>query len=65
MMSAKYYGFDTCPMHIQNIEELRQEFNIPEHLQPLMLITIGKSVDKVRPRGYRKPVAEFVQFNTF
>lgn len=65
MMSAKHYGFDTCPMHVHNVDQLREEFNIPNHLQPIMLITIGKSVDKVRPRGYRKPVGEFVQFNSY
>ena len=65
MMSAKHYGFDTCPMHVHNVDELRKEFNIPAHLQPVMLIAIGKSVDKVRPRGYRKPVGEFVQFESY
>ncbi|NLY79372.1 MAG: nitroreductase family protein [Lysinibacillus sp.] len=65
MLSAKHYGFDTCPMHVHNIEELRKEFNIPKHLLPIMMITIGKSVDKVRPRGYRKPVGEFVKFNGY
>ena len=65
MLSAKHYGFDTCPMHIHHVDALRQEFNIPENLEPMMLITVGKSVDKTRPRGYRKPVGEFVQFNTF
>ncbi len=65
MLSAKHFGFDTCPMHVHNVEELRKEFNIPDHLQPLMMITIGKSVDKVRPRGYRKPVGEFVNFNGY
>src|SRR5690606_4222349 len=48
MMSAKHYGFDTCPMHVHNVEELRKEFNIPDHLEPVMMITIGKSVEKVR-----------------
>lgn len=65
MLSAKHLGFDTCPMHVHNIDELRKEFNIPEHLLPIMMITIGKSVDKVRPRGYRKPVGEFVTFNKY
>ena len=65
MMSAKHYGFDTCPMHVHNVDQLRTEFNIPEHLVPVMLITIGKSVDETRPRGYRKPVGEFVQFNAY
>lgn len=65
MLSAKSLGFDTCPMHVHNVEALREVFNIPEHLEPIMMIAVGKSVDKVRPRGYRKPVNEFVQFNTF
>lgn len=65
MMSAKHYGFDTCPMHVHNVEELRKEFNIPDHLEPVMMITIGKSVEKVRARGYRKPVGEFVNFNGY
>lgn len=65
MMSAKNLGFDTCPMHVHNVDELRKEFSIPENLEPVMMITIGKSVDKVRPRGYRKPVGEFVQFNNY
>lgn len=65
MLSAKNYGFDTCPMHIYNVEQMREEFNIPEHLQPYMMITIGKSVDRTRPRGYRKPLGEFVNFNGY
>ncbi|AWE07618.1 nitroreductase family protein [Lysinibacillus sp. 2017] len=65
MLSAKHYGFDTCPMHVHNTEQLRKEFSIPNHLEPFMMITIGKSVDKVRSRGYRKPVGEFVQFNGY
>lgn len=65
MLAAKNLGFDTCPMHVHNVDALRAEFNIPEHLEPIMMITIGKSVDKTRPRGYRKPVNEFVQFNGF
>lgn len=65
MLSAKHYGFDTCPMHVHNIDDLRKEFSIPDHLEPIMMITIGKSVDKVRARGYRKPVGEFVQFNGY
>lgn len=65
MFAAKHYGFDTCPMHVHNIDGVRQLCSIPAHLEPVMLITIGKSVDNVRPRGYRKRVSEFVQFNSF
>ena len=65
MLAAKHYGFDTCPMHVRYIPQVRKLFAIPTHLEPVMLIAIGKSVDKERPRGYRKPVSEFVQFNSF
>jgi putative NAD(P)H nitroreductase len=65
MLSAKHFGFDTCPMHVHNVEQLRKEFNIPEHLLPVMMITIGKSVNKLRPRGYRKLVGEFVNYNGY
>lgn len=65
MMSAKYYGFDTCPMHTHNEGQLREEFNIPTDKEIVMMIPIGKSIDKTRHRGYRKPINEFVKFNSF
>ena len=65
MLAAKHYGYDTCPMHVHNVEQLRELLNIPNHLEPIMMITIGKSVDKTRHRGYRKPVNEFVQYNGY
>ena len=65
MLSAKHFCFDTCPMHVHNVDQLRNEFNIPANLEPVMMITIGKSVDKERSRGYRKPVGEFVHFNSY
>ena len=65
MLNAKHYGFDTCPMHVHHVDQLREAFNIPNYLQPMMMITIGKSVDKVRPRGYRRPVGDFVNFNGY
>lgn len=65
MLAAKHYGYDTCPMHVHNVDTLRQEFNIPNHLEPIFMITIGKSVDKERPRGYRRPVGEFVHYNGY
>lgn len=64
MLSAKYYGYDTCPMHIHHIPALRKYFNIPSHLEPLGLVAIGKSVDKSRPRN-RKHWGELATFNSF
>ncbi|WP_136604315.1 nitroreductase family protein [Paenibacillus dokdonensis] len=66
MLIAKDKGWDTCPMIGFDPEQLRRALNIPERYVPAMLITIGKEdTGKQRPRGYRKPVGEFVTFNGF
>lgn len=63
MLAAKDKGWDTCPMHVKNVETIKEIYKIPENHQPVLMIPIGKSVkDKIRPRGYRKPVNEFVHF---
>lgn len=63
MLAAKDKGWDTCPMHVHNESIIKEIYNIPENHQPVLMITLGKSVTgKVRPRGYRKPVGEFVHF---
>lgn len=65
MLIAKDKGWDTCPMNGFNPEMLKKALNIPERLVPTLLITIGKEdTSKLRPRGYRKPVAEFVSYNS-
>lgn len=63
IMSAKHLGFDTCVMHIQNKELIRKVLKIPEQFEMIMMLTIGKSVDKTRPRGYRKTYGELAFFN--
>lgn len=41
-------------------------YNIPENLEPVMLITMGKEdANNRRMRGYRKPVGEYVTFRSF
>lgn len=66
MLIAKDKGWDTCPMIGFDPEQLRRVLNIPDRYVPAMLITIGKEdTGKQRPRGYRKPVGEFVTYNGF
>ncbi|MBK1809923.1 nitroreductase family protein [Clostridium sp. YIM B02505] len=66
MMIAKDKGWDTCPMIGFDSERVSKLFNIPENLEPVLLITMGKEdTSKRRMRGYRKPVGEFVTFETF
>ncbi|WP_428911059.1 nitroreductase family protein [Niallia sp. Krafla_26] len=63
MLAAKDQGWDTCPMHVHNVQTIKEIYKIPENHQPVLMITLGKSVkEKIRPRGYRKPVGEFVHF---
>lgn len=62
MLIAKEKGWDTCPMIGFNADELMEVLGIPERYVPVMLIAIGKTVkNNARPRGYRKPVGEFVK----
>ncbi|MNO48640.1 putative NAD(P)H nitroreductase MhqN [compost metagenome] len=63
MLIAKDQGWDTCPMIGFNPEALRNALSIPESSIPVMLVSIGKEdTSSQRPRGYRKPVAEFVTY---
>ncbi|NGZ78237.1 nitroreductase family protein [Saccharibacillus alkalitolerans] len=66
MLIAKDKGWDTCPMIGFDPQAVREAVGAPENLTPVMLIAIGKEdADKRRPRGYRKPVSEFVTFDRF
>ena len=66
MLIAKDKGWDTCPMIGFDPKGVGEAFNIPENLEPIMLITMGKEdTSNRRLRGYRKPIGEFVTFEEF
>jgi len=66
MMIAKDKGWDTCPMIGFDPKAVQQILNIPDQYVPAMMITIGKEDNSSqRVRGYRKPVGEFVSYDTF
>ncbi|MFC3770598.1 nitroreductase family protein [Paenibacillus sp. GCM10012303] len=66
MLAAKDKGWDTCPMIGFDPDAVSDILNIPDTLVPAMMITIGKEdTSSQRPRGYRKPVGEFVHYETF
>ncbi|MBY6757582.1 nitroreductase family protein [Clostridium botulinum] len=66
MLIVKDKGWDTCPMIGFNQDEVRQIFDIPENYEIALMITMGKEdSSKRRMRGYRKPVGEFVSFDSF
>ncbi|MFC0418475.1 nitroreductase family protein [Cytobacillus solani] len=63
MLAAKEKGWDTCPMIGFNQEEIRGLLKIDEQYEVVLMITIGKEkVSSRKPRGYRKPVSEFVTY---
>lgn len=63
MLAAKSKGWDTCPMIGYDSMQLKKILSISEQHEPVMMITIGKEkLQSRRPRGYRKPVGEFVQY---
>lgn len=66
MLIAKDKGWDTCPMIGFDPQAVRDAVGAPDNMTPVMLIAIGKEdTAKRRPRGYRKPVSEFVTFDQF
>ncbi|AOZ93081.1 nitroreductase family protein [Paenibacillus crassostreae] len=66
MLAAKERGWDTCPMTAYDPKEIRSLLNIPDTYVSALMITIGKEdTSSQRPRGYRKPVGEFVSYNKF
>ncbi|UOQ48225.1 nitroreductase family protein [Gracilibacillus caseinilyticus] len=66
MMAAKEKGWDTCPMIGFDPIKVKEVLNISEQYEVVMmitLITLGKEkVESRKPRGYRKPVNEFVTY---
>lgn len=65
MLAAKDLGYGTCPMGGFDPEGVRKEFNIPSHLIPVMIVTIGPAKEETRPRKMRLPVNEVTTYNGF
>ncbi len=63
MLAAKNKGWDTCPMIGYDSDQLKKILSISDEMEPALMITIGKEkISSRKPRGYRKPVAEFVTY---
>lgn len=66
MLAAKNKGWDTCPMIGFDSAAVAKLLNAPDNMVPVMIITIGvEKTSNRRPRGYRKPVGEFVSYGAF
>lgn len=63
MLAAKDKGWDTCPMIGFDANAVKEIVNINNEQEVVLIITLGKEkITSRRPRGYRKPVAEFVSY---
>lgn len=63
MLAAKEKGWDTCPMIGFDADKVKEELNIPDQYEAVLMITIGKEKTESRkPRGYRRPTSEFVSY---
>ncbi|WP_062353543.1 nitroreductase family protein [Bacillus kwashiorkori] len=63
MLAAKEYGWDSCPMIGFDQDEVRKILSIDPKYEIVMMITLGKEkIASRKPRGYRKPVNEFVSY---
>lgn len=61
MLAAKEKGWDTCPMIGFDANQVKEILNISEQYEVALMITLGKEkVESRQPRGYRKPINEFV-----
>lgn len=66
MLLAKDKGWDTFPVIEFGPDEVKQIFKILENYEIVLMISMGKeNTIKQRMRGYRRPVGEFVKFNSF
>jgi len=60
-MAAKEKGGDTCPTGFYPLN--KEVWNISEQYEVVMMITLWKEkIDSRKPRGFRKPVNEFVTY---
>ncbi|MCH1626906.1 nitroreductase family protein [Ferdinandcohnia quinoae] len=63
MMAAKEKGWDTCPMIGFDANAVKEILQINDQFEVALMITLGKEkVESRKPRGYRKPVSEFVKY---
>lgn len=63
MLAAKEKGWDTCPMIGFDPTQIKEILNISDQYEVALMITLGKEkIESRRPRGYRKPVREFVTY---
>ena len=69
MHAAWDRGIASCPMGGFDAEALREEFDVPDDYEAVMLVTLGypedEAADLERPRKFRRPTDEFLHLDEF
>ncbi|WP_078393466.1 nitroreductase family protein [Shouchella patagoniensis] len=62
MLTAKAYGYDTCPIGGYEKDQIAEAFDLDkERYVPVMLLSIGKAVD-TGYKSYRMPVEQITEW---
>ncbi|MEI5905679.1 nitroreductase family protein [Bacillus spongiae] len=64
MLAAKAKGYDTVPMGGYEEDKFIEAFNVPENLEPVMLISLGKGAKAGFPKT-RLPLDDILEWNKF
>jgi nitroreductase len=59
------YGIASCIFTGINKEKLRKDFNIPEELEPSVVVGFGYPVKKIKGKKNRKPLNELVSIEKY
>jgi nitroreductase len=64
-IAAWGYGIASCIFTGINKEKLRKDFNIPEELEPSVVVGFGYPVKKIKGKKNRKPLNELVSIEKY
>lgn len=64
-LAATEQGLGTCWVCNFDPAVLRENFNIPEHMEPIAILSIGYPVDGTEVEKNRKPLSEIVKWEKF
>lgn len=64
MLAAKAKGYDTVPMGGYDADKFIKAFDVPENLEPVMLIALGKGTKAGFPKN-RLPLDDVLEWNKY
>ncbi len=62
LLSCRAEGVDSAPMSGFDAQALKKAFGLPDSVEPVLLVAMGKARKPNPPRGFRKPLEEVLAF---